>query len=94
MVFPGPGPAVTATASMSDGRTPAFAKAPSSTGTIASRCARLATSGCHAAEPGVLVHRRRHLVAEQLPAADDADASLVAAVSMPSTRESQSSSEQ
>ncbi len=40
-----PGPAVTATASMSSGRTPALANAPSMTGTIASRCARLATSG-------------------------------------------------
>ena len=34
--------------------------------------------GDHAAEPGVLVHRRRHLVGEQFPAADDADAGLIA----------------
>src|SRR5215469_1794294 len=40
-----PGPAVTATASMSAGLTPALANAPSITGTIASRCARDATSG-------------------------------------------------
>ena len=40
-----PGPAVTATASISSGRTPAVAMARSKVGTIASRCARLATSG-------------------------------------------------
>ena len=34
--------------------------------------------GHHAAEPGVLVHRRRDLVGEQLPAAHDPRAGLVA----------------
>ena len=40
-----PGPAVTATASIWPGRTPAVARARSKVGIIASRCARLATSG-------------------------------------------------
>ncbi len=40
-----PGPAVTATASISPASTPAVASARSKVGIIASRCARLATSG-------------------------------------------------
>ena len=32
----------------------------------------------HAAEPGVLIHRRRYLVGKQFPASDNADARLIA----------------